>query len=289
MERFDPSRGAFSPYGLTCVRWSTEGMTRTDRHNEIELNYIPRGKLTYVHGGKKLHLVGGNLAVFWAALPHQVVASSGLENYYVATIPLVQFLELELPLPLTQALLRGEFLCEHLPVHAGANPSTGRAHENARFENWCADFASRQAARMRAAQLEIHARLERFALACAATHYEKSKADRLVKGELSKAEQMAAFIATQYAAPLSVVDVSRAVDLHPNYAMAVFAKTFGLSITEFIRQHRLAQAQAMLVTTDLAILQIGLAAGFQSVSQFYAVFKHYCHCSPRQYRSQHRV
>lgn len=289
MEQFDPSRGSFDPYGFTCVRWSTQEMKRIDRHNEIEINFLPSGSLDYLHGGKKIHLSSGSMAVFWAALPHQVVNISGIGDfYYVLTIPLVQFLEWGLPGALTQPLLGGEFLCETVPPASSQGELSSWQQDIARLEYWCADFETGDAARLRAAKLEIHARLERFALSFSSPASSKSKTDTLHKVELSKAEQMAAYIAIEYAQPITVADVSQTVGLHPNYAMSVFSKTFGLSIAAFIRQHRLAQAQSMLVSSNESILKIVFAAGFQSVSQFYAVFKHYCHCSPSDYRAQYR-
>ncbi len=289
MEQFDPSRGSFDPYGFTCVRWSTHGMYRIDRHNEIEINFLLRGSLDYLHGGKKICVSSGRMAVFWAALPHKVVNINGVGDfYYAVTIPLVEFLEWGLPAALTQPLLGGEFLCETAP--SAAQPEEFRSSQTdiSRFENWCADFDTHDAARLRAARLEIHARLERFALSFSCPASNKSKSESLHKVELSKAEQMAGFIAVEYTQPITVADVSRVVGLHPNYAMSVFSKTFGLSIVAYIRQHRMAQAQSMLVSTNEAILKIAFAAGFQSVSQFYAVFKHYCHCSPSDYRAQYR-
>lgn len=289
MEQFDFSRGSFDPYGFTCVRWSTKGKYRIDRHNEIEVNFLLRGSIDYLHGGRRFRIQSGCMSVFWAALPHKVMSINGVGDFYYAiTIPLVQFLEWGLPAALTQSLLRGEFLCETVPCASRPVEFNSSQADTTRFECWCADFEAQDVARLRAARLEIHARLERFALSFSSSGSGKSKTDTLHKVELSKAEQMAAYIAVEYAQPITVADVSRAVDLHPNYAMSVFSKTFGLSIVEFIRQHRIAQAQSMLVSTNEAVLKIAFASGFQSVSQFYAVFKRYCHCSPSDYRSQFR-
>ena len=52
MVTFDPSRPEFAPYGFTCECWTPEPMQRADRHNEIELNLLKRGSLTYLLGGQ---------------------------------------------------------------------------------------------------------------------------------------------------------------------------------------------------------------------------------------------
>ena len=46
------------------------------------------------------------------------------------------------------------------------------------------------------------------------------------RGALSKAEQMACFIAEHYLEPLSTDDIAAEVHLHPNYAMGLFRRVF---------------------------------------------------------------
>jgi AraC-like DNA-binding protein len=70
--------------------------------------------------------------------------------------------------------------------------------------------------------------------------------------------------------------------------MNLFRRTFGTTITTFITHHRITHAQRLLVTTDDAILDIALAAGFQSLSRFNEAFKQTCGCPPRDYRRAHR-
>ena len=52
---------------------------------------------------------------------------------------------------------------------------------------------------------------------------------------------------------------------------------------------RISHAQRLLVTTDDTILDIALAAGFQSLSRFNEAFKSICGCPPRDYRKQHLI
>ena len=44
LKTFDEKRDEFKPYGLTCEIWRPQLMPKIDRHNEIELNYIPYRK-----------------------------------------------------------------------------------------------------------------------------------------------------------------------------------------------------------------------------------------------------
>ena len=54
MLTFDPSRPDFLPYGLRCDQWRAVLMKRPDRHNEIEVNFLEKGSLTYLLAGRKV-------------------------------------------------------------------------------------------------------------------------------------------------------------------------------------------------------------------------------------------
>src|ERR1700735_3857216 len=94
---FDANRANFSPYGFTCLRWQTSRTPRPDRHNEIELSVLGAGSLTYLIGGRRVQFEAGHLYAFWAAMPHQILAQEGAENFLVATIPLAWVLQWRLP------------------------------------------------------------------------------------------------------------------------------------------------------------------------------------------------
>ncbi len=171
-------------------------MTRPDRHNEIEMNLLASGSLTYLLGGHRTTLEPGKLAIFWAAIPHQIVEIEGETPYFVTTVPLSEFLR------------------------AG---------------------------------------------------FDLSFVNRVLQGELITSQSIA-----------------EAMGVQANYAMNLFRKTFGTTMTGFIIQHRISHAQRLLVTTDEAILNIALYAGFQSLSRFNEAFKAACGCAPREFRKTHR-
>src|SRR5205823_7762477 len=79
MKSFDATRPDFAPYGLTCERWTSIPMERPDRHNEIELNLLLDGSLTYLFGGARVTIRAGSLSAFWAAIPHQVLGPKSLK------------------------------------------------------------------------------------------------------------------------------------------------------------------------------------------------------------------
>ena len=284
MQRFDHSRPDFEPYGFTCELWTAAPMRRPDRHNEIELNLLKNGSLTYLFGGKNVTIPQGGMGAFWAAIPHQIIDSSGDPEYYVVTLPLAWFLQCRLPSKLVDRLLHGQFLCD---------PNRDRFDlDKGLFNMWTGDLIGEDSQEVSATRLELHARLLRLADTLPATR-RKGKSSRtkalLGEGGLSKVEQLAAYIAQHYQDPLFIDEVAKHVGLHPNYAMSLFKKTFNITINEYLTQHRLSHAQRLLATTDDKIVDIAFDAGYPTLSRFYEAFKKSCGCSPSHYRRDHQI
>lgn len=248
-------------------------MPRPDRHNEIEINLLTAGSLSYLFGGHRTTIEAGRLAVFWAAIPHQIVAFDGDEPYYVVTLPLSDFLRAGLPTHVVHRILRGELVME----------SAADDCDRLRFRQWEQELRTSDPACERVARLEVQARLLRLARGVS-----NQPSKRGAAAGLSRADQLACYIARNYQQPLTSQSIASANGVHPNYAMNLFRQTFGTTMTTFITEHRISHAQRLLVTTDDAILNVALASGFQSLSRFNEAFRAACGCSPRDYRKAHR-
>lgn len=271
--QFDPEREPFSPYGFSCQKWTPTLMPRPDRHNELEINLLRSGTVTYLMGGRRTTVQAGRIALFWAAIPHQIVGWEGAEPYFVVTLPLGWFLVSGVSAAFAQTVLKGGLVVDDQPL-----PS-----DPGRFEQWEADLRAKDEVRERAALLEIQARLLRLAHARA-----KAPKARRASPHLSRADQLACHIAQNYHTPITAEGIAKASGLHPNYAMNLFRQAFGTTMNDFITQHRLSHAQRLLVTTSDSVVEIAFASGFQSLSRFNEAFKKSCGCSPREYRKQQR-
>ena len=282
MVQFDPNRPDFAPYGFTCVRWSPSPMRRPDHHNEIELNLMLSGWVTYLLGGRKMRVEQGHLSAFWAAIPHQIIDFGKETDYYVATIPLSWFLQCRLPEKLSQPLMRGELL---------SDTDTSRLRiDSALFSQWEKDLEAGTAEAKDIVMLEIEARLRRLsAILPASPSAPRKRTQRLSlqDGGLNKVEQMACLVAQRYTEPLTVTEISQAVSLHPNYAMNLFKKAFGTTLIDYLTNHRVSHAQRLLATSDEKIVDIAFSSGFNSISRFNEAFRRACGCTPREYRLAH--
>jgi AraC-like DNA-binding protein len=244
-------------------------MPRPNRHNEIELNLLTDGSLTYLLGGGSTTIQAGRLAIFWAAIPHQIVGFEGDAPYFVVTLPLSEFLQTTHEVLFVNRILRGELVLDPVSDECDA----------LKFRQWEWELREREPANEAAARLEVQARLMRLA-----RRLGNRSANSRPAANLSRADQIACYIASHYHEPLTAQSIAAAVGVHPNYAMSLFRETFGTTMTAFITEHRISHAQRLLVTTDDTILSVAMSAGFQSLSRFNEAFKAVCGCSPREYR-----
>lgn len=274
---FDGSRSDFTPYGFTCELWTPTRMPKADRHNEIELNFLESGTLTYLLGGQRLMIGARRLVGFWGAVPHQILDWETTKPYYVVTLPLAWFLSCGLPARFVQPILAGELAVDPVATSSDA----------LRLRRWVEDLGSGDPLRARAAELEIQGRLLRLAHVLSG-HSATTRDVVRTQAALGRADQLACYIASHYLEPLSSASIAKAVRLHPNYAMTLFRETFGSSMLEFLVRHRVSHAQRLLVTTSDSVVAIANASGFRSLSRFNEAFKRTCGLAPRDYRAAHR-
>ncbi|MEU9044837.1 helix-turn-helix domain-containing protein [Kitasatospora sp. NPDC048343] len=248
-------------------------MSAAHRHDDLEINFVAGGgPMLYLYGGELLEVAAGGLAVFWAAIPHQLVASRATSVHWLH-VPFDRFLAWGLPQSLLARVLSG------VPVIAP--PARADESDPAKFTQWAADLAAGDDELHRIAMLEIQARVRRLALAAGGDPVHRYAGD---DPALRQAVSMARHIARHFREPITVGDVAAAVNVHPTYAMTQFRKVVRTTIGEYVKLYRLAEARRLLLTTDLPASQVAAAAGFGSVSRFYRVFTDECGTTPARFR-----
>lgn len=97
------------------------------------------------------------------------------------------------------------------------------------------------------------------------------------------------YINNNYKNPnLSVEMIAEAVGKSVNYTRAMFKKSMGISISEYIRKKRFEEVCRLLIETDHDAYKIGKMTGFESVNYFYTGFKKYTGMTCNQYREKNK-
>ena len=276
LKTFNESRNDFKPYGLTCELWTPSLMRKPDRHNEIEINYFPKGSITYLFRDRKITIPAKRFTVFWGLVPHQIVHYGGVNPYYVCTIPFSQFLEWKLPASFVDRILNGEVIFESNEESSG--------YDELLLKAWIKDIGRVELPDV--TLLEMHARL--FRMAKNNLSMKENYHLPIHQNEITQVEKIAIYIAQNYSTPIKVVDIGKAVGLHPDYANSIFKKAFGSTLSEYIIEERVSHAQRKLVTTDASITGIAFESGFNTISRFNACFLKINRCTPREFRKRYQ-
>jgi len=94
------------------------------------------------------------------------------------------------------------------------------------------------------------------------------------------------FIVEHHADELSLGQVARAVNLSAFYFCKTFKSATGMSFTEFLARVRVEKARHLLLDSQKQIIEAAYEAGFQSLSQFYRVFRRIAGETPTRYRER---
>ncbi|MBQ8813970.1 MAG: helix-turn-helix transcriptional regulator [Lachnospiraceae bacterium] len=85
----------------------------------------------------------------------------------------------------------------------------------------------------------------------------------------------------------SVTALSRELQYNPKYVSAVFKKTFGIGIIEYLTTIRIQQACTMIEQGFTSVSDIGYRCGFSDPQYFSKVFKKRMGMAPENYRKTH--
>lgn len=92
------------------------------------------------------------------------------------------------------------------------------------------------------------------------------------------------FINTHLNDKLSVEMISESINITPNYLSSLFKKETGISISEYIRNAKIKEAERMLRFTDYSEADISEFLGFSSCSHFISNFRKLVGCTPGKYK-----
>ena len=113
-------------------------------------------------------------------------------------------------------------------------------------------------------------------------------ADRSKKEVVSRYVVLAIdYIRAHVQEPLTVEQVANELSVNASYLSKLFKKEMGKSISEYIRDSKIAVAEHMLRHLDDTSLQIANYLGFSSHSHFIQVFRKQTGMTPEEYRKKH--
>lgn len=266
---------AFDTLGLAANRLSPPLVSRRlHHHQEIELNYLFTGGVTYLHRWRRRSLPLRRLVAFWGASPHCTVAVAPQTEMAWITVPLSWLWQWNLPAAFTRRLLEGEW-CEEVRGEKTA--------ERYPVAAWVDEIKRDGKEAPTAILLELQAAIVRMAAAGRPRGTGRTE-PALTGGSWRHVETMAQFMATRFTEEIDMAAIASATGLHPKYALTLFQRSCGLTPADYLRQHRITHAQRLLLTTDAKVIDVALASGFASLSAFYESFQRVTRTTPAEFK-----
>lgn len=96
------------------------------------------------------------------------------------------------------------------------------------------------------------------------------------------------FITSSFDQPLTIHAMARVACLSPTHFLRTFRQMFQQTPHQYLVAQRLGHARTLLLSTDLAVTEICLRVGFESLGSFSALFKQRTGLSPEQFRRAKR-
>lgn len=253
-------------------------------HKEYELVLLHGGNCRFLVGNQFFYLQPGNLLMLDGTIIHKAYVSGDPQEYERSVLrfdaewirPLLQDLKVEHLLELftenRNGLIRifkkrDEAIIENMMKEICTLIVLGDNHLN--------DVQKRLAVVQLLIQISI-----------STDHIiRKDQTFRDEKTEI--AEKISNFLFKNYSRPISIDDVSSAVNLSKSYMSHVFKEVTGHTIMTYLMQYRLSKARNQLIQEpDERIKIISQENGFESEAHFSRFFKRNMGVSPSEYRKQ---
>ncbi|MBN1555316.1 MAG: helix-turn-helix domain-containing protein [Phycisphaerae bacterium] len=246
------------------------------RHNEVEMVVFEHAPLTALYGGRHVVVPPDHLVVLWGAMSHQALEVPTETVGYGIRVPLGWILGWNLPETLTRRLTNLEVLIGRVQrVPCG---------DLVRMKDWIELIRGGRNENREIVLLEMQARLRRLAQEVRQGRRGKEPYGVGPSVNLGRFETMVRFISRNYLQAIQVPDVARAGGVSRTHAMRIFRRVTGMSVLDYLTQHRISNAQRLLATTDRKITAVAYDCGFNSQTRFFALFRKIVGMTPAKYR-----
>jgi len=123
-----------------------------------------------------------------------------------------------------------------------------------------------------------------LASASRVTTSERVRVSKLVHWRLKRAID---YVEARLDKTVTLADFAASAGLTRMHFAAQFRAATGLRPHEYLLRRRIERAEEMLVGTDMSLVDIAIALGFQTQAHFTTVFKRYTGQPPRVWRESH--
>lgn len=107
--------------------------------------------------------------------------------------------------------------------------------------------------------------------------------------QVQKIKDLLLFLHTNHAAPITLKEAADFCGYSASYFSKFFKSFTGMTLIEYRNNYRLKKAGDLLLTTNMSVIEISEATGFENQSYFIRLFRKHYQTTPKQYRKQHSL
>lgn len=97
-------------------------------------------------------------------------------------------------------------------------------------------------------------------------------------------QQVHAYMLEHLAEHLTISRLAQQFHISPTSLKSCFRQLYGQPLHQYLQQQRLQRAAELLLSSSLSVMQVSVAVGYGSVSQFGVAFRRLYHLPPSRYR-----
>ncbi|MFV0466809.1 MAG: helix-turn-helix domain-containing protein [Lachnospiraceae bacterium] len=251
-------------------------------HHEIEILCIQRGVADVHIDGESIAVHAGDVVFINSGELHQITSQNSDILYHACLFPL-EFLYFARP-DYTQShylipLSEKELLLPHFLPH-------GDSFADAIYlelMDIIATFDNKEAAY----QLRIKACLIKILSLVFAqgTFIRTCDADSSIRQKnQQQLKEILHYIESHYADKILLVDIADHIHMSAKYFSQYFKKNFNMGFVDYLNHYRIEKACELIITTNMHMMEISFATGFDNFSYFIRTFKNITGQTPAAYR-----
>ncbi len=263
-------------FGLNATIETPTPWGQFHAHNEIELTFFLNDPVVYRFGKDFIKINPRETILFWGNIPHQIIEADKKVLHYWITIP-------------PKILFGWNLKDENVFMLFKGNMIRDKDLEQNELDKLNIEYWSKKG-RLTTEEAIIFNRIIEARIRLLFFNHigDPSKITKPVTREKKRKngfEMIYNAVFSHYKENWSIPEICKDIGLNSSYASTLFKKECGMRISDFITLLKVNEAQRLLITTDLKIIDIAYESGFGSVANFYSNFGKLCGQSPSEFRS----
>lgn len=255
-----------------------EGFTgRWHYHNELEFIAVVRGDFSIYTKDRALRLVAGDVAIIGSFEPHHSFKDEGMMEYIVLQFDIFNYIGQDLITYMKYFTEAGR-LYSNLNYIFTENPEVKR-----QIFDLINEISMEYAQKEKGYEIAIHSLIYKIILALLRSD-RSSLMDLKNDSEIIKLRPVLDYIEKNINSRIDMKEAAKLMNLDYFYFGKYFKKLIGKTFIEYVNYKKIENAELILLTRDVSVLETASLIGMPNMANFYKNFYKYNNCSPKEFR-----